>query len=52
MVKKEDGLRVRCPYCSKIFIFKSKKRAEGEEVRMVKLIQCPYCDSDIQLPNA
>ena len=52
MGKKEDGVKVRCPYCTKVFIFKPKKRQEGDEVRMVKLIQCPYCESGIQLPNS
>ena len=51
MVKTEDGLKIRCPYCTKVFIFKPKKRQEGQEIRMVKRIQCPYCESGIQLPS-
>ena len=51
MVKKDDSIKIRCPYCSKVFVYKPKPQVKGEEIRMVRLIHCPYCESGIQLPN-
>lgn len=52
MVEKQDKeVRVRCPYCKRVFLFKPKKhKAEGGPVRHRKT-HCPYCDSPLILPG-
>ena len=40
----EDAVRVRCPYCKKIFLWK-KKNIAGDTPAVN--LQCPYCKEQL-----
>jgi DNA-directed RNA polymerase subunit RPC12/RpoP len=44
----QEGLRVRCPYCHKVFMMR-KKQPSSEAARI--RVKCPNCGEDILLPG-
>ncbi|WP_035064968.1 hypothetical protein [Nitratidesulfovibrio termitidis] len=44
----QEGLRVRCPYCHKVFMMR-KKLPSSEAARI--RVKCPNCGEDILLPG-
>ena len=46
----EIEIKVRCPYCRRVFLFKPKTHPKGESAPRHRKVHCPYCDSPLLLP--
>lgn len=47
--KKTDTVRIRCPYCQKVFSCRKQAGLEGKERVSVA---CPYCGATTLVPAA
>lgn len=48
----DGGIKIRCPYCRRVFLFKPKKKdSETAEGKINPRVSCPYCEASIQLPK-